>query len=195
MAEPTVPVRVSLIEVRDLRPPFDGGRCHCGHAASSHNTLGYCLVYGNRAPSTGDCTCGAYEDARSVAWRAGRDAAVALLSQPTPTAEPDACPRCGGTGEVEDDSHRHTGLPTVGRCGLCGGSGRVTAEPPRIEDMAPGTTFVGTLSPTRGSVAEPRTRRLFVTVGPDLYDERGLHWYEEDVDPSTIRDVTPPKEA
>lgn len=35
------------------------------------------------------------------------------------------CPVCGGTGQSNNDSHRHATLPTVGRCNACRGTGRI----------------------------------------------------------------------
>jgi hypothetical protein len=98
-----------------------------------------------------------------------RRQARALLSQPTPTAEPiDAVSASCVDGAAPEQQ-------------------RETAEPPRIEDMAPGTTFTeevrwtvtGTLS-TGSTVA---------------HSGSGEMRFADRFDPSTIRDVTPPKDA
>lgn len=82
---------------------------------------------------------------------AGRGCVRALLSQPTPSAEPK---------QLSPDAMQRA-LDYHG-------------WPPRIEDMAPGTTFT----------AEARF----------LVDVHGTPLAHSGFDPSTIRDVTPPKE-
>lgn len=61
-----------------------------------------------------------------------------------------------------------------------------TAEPPRIEDMAPGTTFVASLV----GLSFPEACEL---LSSGLVYTRGMSWSVDNIDPSTIRDVTPPK--
>lgn len=113
---------------------------------------------------------------------AGRERVRALLSQPTPTAEP--CKRCAGTGYITSPP-----MPDVVDlpCPNCS-----DAEPPRIEDMAPGTTFTGT---TR----QWPTQRFERVSRGRVKAENGTLWspldYQgrERIDPSMIRDVTPPR--
>lgn len=92
----------------------------------------------------------------------------ALLSQPTPTAEP-------------------MSTEQIGQEYL-----RLITTPPRIEDMAPGTRFVAEGLGVPG-VDHPFEVRMTDSSEQVLYCH--LHhtgaqpWY---VDPSTIRNVTPP---
>jgi hypothetical protein len=65
-----------------------------------------------------------------------------------------------------------------------------SAEPPRIEDMAPGTTFTVNLL---GSGIDYRVTVPDFGVQYRLVD-RDLWVHLRDRDPSTSRDVTPPKE-
>jgi hypothetical protein len=111
-------------------------------------------------------------------------------SLPTPSAEPGSCPVCGGTGQSHDDSHRHSTLPTIGRCDACSGTGRASAEPVSIADMAPGTRFTASLiseqKARRFAVPEPLFRWWVIDTATTLaYAISGI-------DPSTIRDVTSP---
>lgn len=110
----------------------------------------------------------------------------ALLSQPTPTAEP------------EDEGLCDCGEPYA----TCAAArGRLLQEmdrtdSPRIEDMTPGTTFVAQTS------LPERTWHLFmVTEHASYIDGSTLRFYrtpgdqafvDATIDPSTIRDVTPP---
>lgn len=102
-------------------------------------------------------------------------AVLALFSQPSPsTPSAGACictfgPDCDGPN-IECPVH---GLP------------------PRIEDMAPGTTFTGT---TRQGFTQ-----RFERVGQSrMKAQNGTIWNVQDsrgryrIDPSTVRDVTPP---
>lgn len=92
--------------------------------------------------------------------KAVKTAVLALLSQPTPSAEPYT---------PEDGPAPWGYLPTD-----------------RIEDMAPGTTFTALVE-----LDFTATTFLgqWVASDPD-----GHHWVAGDFNPSTIRDVTPPKE-
>jgi hypothetical protein len=125
-----------------------------------------------------------------------------VLSQPTPSAEPKVTPeQRSWQARMLRDAARNTrggarewllrradwfeNPPLVGIAAA-------TAEPPRIEDMAPGTTF------TEASGGWPRTAW---TVGQrhdgTKYAKRQSDGWVLDpkcIDPSTIRDVTPPKE-
>jgi hypothetical protein len=94
----------------------------------------------------------------------------ALLSQPTPTAEMIACP------------HWEPGRITMRKgCTACA----ATSVPSSITDMVPGTTF--------------RDGKHQYTVEPVLLREvrrdDGQKFYADEIDPSTIRDVTPPTEG
>jgi hypothetical protein len=100
-------------------------------------------------------------------------AVLALFPQPTPSAEPrTACATCDGT--------RYVTGPTGGGvpCPTC------NAEPVSIADMAPGTRFVGDV--------RHGTQTFMVTIDSVIAAESGLNYFPEDIDPSTIRDVTPP---
>lgn len=90
----------------------------------------------------------------------------ALLSQPTQTEKPHA-PSCDGWMQDE------------GEC-TCG-----TAAPPSIADMVPGTTF------SFLRVDGVRVRG-FVIDGHITIDVEGSAWRHDEIDPSTIRDVTVP---
>lgn len=110
---------------------------------------------------------------------------LALLSQPTPTAEQECT--CFPVPERLHTTHYGatdpaTTLEPNPDCPLH----FPTAEPPRIEDMAPGTTF--TAVSLRGP--ERWTRQI-----DGVTDRHGNVWSIDELDPSTIRDVTPPKEA
>lgn len=101
------------------------------------------------------------------------DELEALLSQPTPTAEPiDAVSASCVDGAAPEQQ-------------------RETAAPPRPEDMAPGTTFTGRHADHWKRFEYDGAGRIrfvggsgtwFLLTGP-----RGIR-----IDPSTIRDVTPP---
>lgn len=92
---------------------------------------------------------------------------ASLLSQPTPTAEPCSIKREFVTEAVYCAVHgREGGWPC-----------KVTAEPPRIEGMAPGTTCDN-----------------YFCHEPATTSAAGFYWCA-DHDPYTIRDVTPPKDA
>lgn len=63
---------------------------------------------------------------------------------------------------------------------------RRTPEPPRIEDMAPGTTFLGALW--------GQQERLWFKAGETFVSTTGQRAGYPNIDPSTIRNVQPPKE-
>jgi hypothetical protein len=100
----------------------------------------------------------------------------ALLSQPTPTAEPSAL---GLREHIGPDGSNYI----------------MPAEPPRIEDMAPGTTFI-----CEGKGVPGVEHHMRVTRHTRI-DETRILWClthkfgadESYVNSSTIRDVTPPK--
>lgn len=102
-----------------------------------------------------------------------------LLSQPTPTAEDDFIKRIRNTTPRTDQSafdmetQRPLGPP---------------AAPPSIADMVPGTTFRDDLGVVYLRMS-PREDDFVLT------DSRGYFWFAYQIDPSTIRDVTPPKET
>jgi hypothetical protein len=129
------------------------------------------------------------ERARLVAELKGssavRDELDALLSQPAPTAEPCTCsPPATHLGEGPDQD-----------CPTRGDRFRV-AEPPRIEDMAPGTTFTAEGEGVPGTehrftVTGERNRHGVPVLSCSIHRTGALANY---VARSTIRDVTPPKE-
>jgi hypothetical protein len=98
----------------------------------------------------------------------------ALLSQPTPTAEPPATYEQGcDDGYLAGEHHvRNTAtLPT--------------AEPTSVEDMAPGTTFT---EKVRWKVSAGALHGLAIVTRGGGRKVRAL----SEFDPSTIHDVTPP---
>jgi hypothetical protein len=108
----------------------------------------------------------------------------ALLSQSSPTG----CSICEGTGkwtEVVRDGF----VPRVvlRECPVHG----APAAPPSITDMVPGTTFYAAL------VGDERVEQWMRvnSCHPVARMRDGLHCWPRDVDPSTIRDVTPPEES
>jgi hypothetical protein len=116
------------------------------------------------------------------------EAVAAVLSQPNPSAEP-VC-ACGHPefdhGHSEGDGCLHCPCKEL------------IATQPRIEDMAPGTTFTaegvgvsGTLH--RFTVTDQRSPGGHRYLRCATHDGNGA--IESYVEPSTIRDVTPPKEA
>jgi len=123
------------------------------------------------------------------AYLARADAVLALLSQPTPIEH------CLLTAN-------HTAHEWGGHEGQAGTGYQCpgTSEPPRIEDMAPGTTLTGAMLPADRGGYRPegweRTRRWFVFgsgKGVRVVSDSGWPYQPEDIDPSTIRDVTPPR--
>ena len=121
------------------------------------------------------------EDAEAVWQRV-----AAALSQPTPSAERDDLLSCL---ELGDDGNYHWDTDMLDRL-LERHMGEFPAAPPRIEDMAPGTTFTA-VDP--GRLGDRATFEV-------LNNHRGrnvetwVHWAPSSFISSTIRDVTPPKE-
>lgn len=125
----------------------------------------------------------------------------ALLSQPTPTAEPMRAAQSDGGDRLIEFAEEMLGVPLEPwQMRLCrrvfGGNvgrstGRPDAAPPSIPDMMPRTTF---WARTKWGhewpfVAEGGNAiRANVSGYPD-----GILLHEFDIDPATIRDVTPPK--
>jgi hypothetical protein len=108
----------------------------------------------------------------------------ALLSQPTPTAEHhDLCAtRIPGMGIPGLE-----GVPQPCNCHL------FLPEPPRIEDMAPGTRFVGRhVKPEECGGVDHSWFVIRSSRPPLVISDEGQHWSGDSIDPSTIRDVTPP---
>lgn len=107
------------------------------------------------------------------AWRVVGDLLLcvpetaAALSQPTPNAETCICNTGPDTDGPDIDCHVH-GLP------------------PGIEDMAPGTTFTEEIRWTVTATSRPN-----ILVA---HSEHGGIRFLDQFDPSTIRDITPPKE-
>lgn len=124
-------------------------------------------------------------------WDAVQDELTALLSQPTPTTETSSCVICSRSIvrlDLKDGTQpwRHAegtnAHPAVGPL-----SNGQAAEPPRIEDMAPGTTFTAEV-PDRWLVQVESDGALFADT---CVERKSL----EHIDPSTIRDVQEPKGA
>lgn len=142
------------------------------------------------------------------AYNASSDTLAALieqlwmLTQPTPTAEPGhRVSVYPASGSPEDER-----LTIVAECTSCGrmgtwldsaeGNGQARAfadlhstlptAPPRIEDMAPGTTVV--IAHTWQVVRRPNGATFLYRD----HDGYGQWAAPSDIDPSTIRDVTPP---
>jgi hypothetical protein len=105
--------------------------------------------------------------------------ADALLSQPTPSEH------CLSTAN-------HTAHEWGGHEGQAGTGYQCpgfTPEPPRIEDMVPGTTFRGrTLDGALSSV----DLLWFVDAAANVFSIGAHHIDAQRIDSSTIRDVTPP---
>jgi len=99
----------------------------------------------------------------------------ALLSQPTPTAEPNNW----ANGHRWPCTRFYTSATERDAC-TC------NAAPPSITDMVPGTTFTAK-TPTGW-------RRCLRATGFGVYVAEG-QWDYSRIDPSTIRDVTPPRPA
>jgi len=121
-----------------------------------------------------------------------KDAVLALFPQPTPSAEPehDECPRCKGYGI--DPSVQRAGDMVID-CHRCDGTGEIpqpesSTAPPSIVDMAPETTFTRDDYP--GEVWT--VKRDVCDGGIYVLSDGHRSQNAEDLDPSTIRDVTPP---
>ncbi len=110
-----------------------------------------------------------------------RDAVRDETWQPTPTAERWKERPHGVREDVDDYSMCLCGSPVA--------AALHDAEPPRIEDLAPGTTF--TAQYRAGAFAGKATRWRRDDYGVVLAST-GLRIDQRDIDPSTIRDVTPP---
>jgi hypothetical protein len=138
-----------------------------------------------RQAHSGSLTWGTDADWRRAEFYGPADAVLALFSQPspsTPSAEPDVdvCFYCLGAG-YHDGGDMRDDEP----CSACRGTG--LAEPPRIEDMAPGTSF--TASRDWGARL---VMRFMVTKSSQCVDHNGTWANASSIDPSTVRDVTPP---
>ena len=145
------------------------------------------------------------------AARQAADAVLALLSQPTPTAEdgpmPVSLPVSPGDLETSADAVRRvmrehdpgqlnadevawldTGAHRLDQAAelLRQTFGRAPAEPPRIADMAPGTTFTA-------AGVDNIDRRWLVLPDGELYESDVYIVTADWLDPSTIRDVQPPE--
>ena len=109
------------------------------------------------------------------------DALTAVLSQPNPSAEP-----CMGGAGCTAPVHLHGCFADRGDC-----NSPDEHTPPRIEDMAPGTELTADYFRT--------TRRVRVIDPGGVWlrgiDDESLSVRVDDLDPSTIRDVTPPSET
>jgi hypothetical protein len=103
----------------------------------------------------------------------------ALLSQPTPTAEPDEggyC-HCGTAKEshsIEEHAYVDMGIPPV--------------EYQSIVQLNEGSTFYARQH------GDPQERFWFLAAGMGVVSLDAIMAHANSIDPSTIRDVTPPKE-
>lgn len=139
------------------------------------------------------------------AWRVVGDLLLcapetaAALSQPGPSDKPMRAAQSDDGDRLIEFAERILGVPldpwqkrlcrrvfggNVGRS-----TGRPDATPPRIEDMAPGTTFVQavTWAVAASGSGKKYAHRQVGKFGSQLITDH-------DIDPPTIRDVTPPKE-
>lgn len=109
------------------------------------------------------------------------DAVLALFQQPTPSAEHDR--HCASrTIMLPVDP------PRAAACD-CGAA----AEPVSIADMVPGTTFTARhVDPDECGGIDHRWFVIRPGARPLVISDEGQHWSGDSVDPSTIRDVTPP---
>lgn len=127
------------------------------------------------------------------AFEAGVTAGVALFPQPTPSAEAriDVVPVPRAWLErLIPTLHKHADaamIETADRA-LDGTIARMTAQPPSIAYMAPGTELTADYFRI--------TRRVRVIDPGGVWlrgiDDESLSVRADDLDPSTIRDVTPP---
>lgn len=116
------------------------------------------------------------------------DTVLAVFPQPNPSAEPPIESCLSGDMHAAHEWGGHPGQPGTGY--RCPG---IAATPPRIADMAPGTTFTADLVDDR--IDAPRLRRVWrVQEAPGVVwnDEQNFGVRERRIDPSTIGDVTPP---
>lgn len=107
------------------------------------------------------------------------EAVADLLSQPTPTAEPKAgtCPKCRHAAHADWCPN----MASDNDCACTYDSNE--AEPPRIEDMSPGTTFT--------AAASEDVWRWVVRADGLIVSGLGVGPMSA-LDLSTVRDVTPP---
>ncbi|MBF4602818.1 hypothetical protein [Curtobacterium sp. VKM Ac-2884] len=121
------------------------------------------------------------------------DAVLAALSQSAPTAESSVSICACGHARGE-----HWGAG--GQCTMvdCSCRGHVhkeffgeVAAPPRIADMVPGTTFTAAY----GRDLSASTRWMRCTGPSRCVNVGGVRFDADAIDPSTIRDVTPPPAA
>jgi hypothetical protein len=135
---------------------------------------------------------GAWEDYTLVAE------ALALFQQPTPSADEAQARIDQHMQQVahrvmdvfenadEDDLAEDVQQQVYAAIGLLPAFGVApTAEPVSVVEMAPGTTF-------RDDLGVVYLRLSPREDGFDFTDSRGYFWFAYQIDPSTIRDVTPP---
>jgi len=129
---------------------------------------------------------GDYAEIRAEYYRSA-DAVLALFPQPAPSAEPSVQVPVSlvqrardvvGACEFDDDVFDELNA-LVSRS-------PAPAEPVSIADMAPGTSFGCTVDSHNTKVLR------FMRTSEGAVDEDGTYWPVADIDPSTIRDVTPP---
>jgi hypothetical protein len=158
------------LDTRSVQPPTREQIAEALHGAPHGEDCGAYMDtdYGPAFTSERMCTC----------WK--RDF-LALFPQPTPSAEH----QCSGPHE---DGRPESCVCSLGRSHNHDEVQDVPAEPVSIAEMAPGTTFTATQFGSR------RTRYWM-----RLYEGVQVWWHpcweaadEDDIDLSTIRDVTPP---
>jgi hypothetical protein len=100
------------------------------------------------------------------------------VPQPTPSAEPTWDERIKASRPLDLRNHEFEAWEEVE-------AARLAAEPLSIADVAPGATLLAR------SIAGGPLLRFWVTTS-ELVNDQGKHRPWSSVDPSTIRDVTPP---
>lgn len=135
---------------------------------------------------------GSLGDAFPCEPRRDLEAVLALFPQPVPSAEPKSTYTAAQVQEAfergcirgEQDANERNwsrrqyekmqaSLPAV--------------APPSVADMAPGTTFTAVEAGERITFFVAKT-----FLGITAYDQEAGEYFPESIDPSTIRDVTPP---
>jgi len=126
------------------------------------------------------------------------DAVLALFPKPTPSAEPSLREQVQALrdemfAELDSPDHLVPLDSLIERMDAMLAEQAPSAEPPSIADMALGTTCHEEVSGTVPSWAgEDQVSPCLCVLDPG---HDGRHQCSHQVDPSTIRDVTPPKES
>ena len=153
-------------------------------------------------------------DAAVAAWVANRngnqidlsnvaalkDRLHALFPQPTPKAEPDTRAMQMTMADLLNqwDGLRHLDRPAINDWWYRRTSGHSlelqrSTEPVSIANMAPGTTFTARhIDPDECGGVDHRWFVIRPGAQPLVISDEGQHWSGSSIDPSTIRDVTPP---